>query len=301
MTRLSEALPWPCTQPQSFLGGMVLSLWPALVPSETWPAGRLRHGQKDYTHFVGFDLTKPSGLTAEAAQLARGSGPATVQARSCRILQPAARLDCLGFERIEGPAALAALPQFPDRRRGLAGEARPSESTRKSDEPYNAEQAQNCGQATCSPQHKPEQRAQNLAAVERIDRQDIEDQQAKVNSQYRFDQSVDVWHQVPPAKRPAQQVDGTQYEQQRHNHQRAGRDTPERCVGPRRRGLCRPRRPAATARFDRPVLPLAAGHRVAELMHGHNHEQGEVFECVPGNRGITAGAPLNLERRHIRS
>src|SRR5580700_9082721 len=159
------------------------------------------------------------GHAAGSNPLAEGMQSATVQTPGCGEPGAAVGTDALSLEGIEGLTALAALPEVSHWWCGVAAgtgkavaawqlrqtreEARVLPSTpaihqhedsensipnrlriyRQNDEPGHADEAEDGGdhETAGASEHKPKQRTQNLAAIERIDRQDVEDQQAEVD------------------------------------------------------------------------------------------------------------------------
>jgi len=91
-----------------------------------------------------------------------------------------------------------------------------------------------CEQAPRASHHEPEQRPKDLAAVERIHRQQVEDQDDDVDRQDRDEQSVRVRKRLsPPENRPAGPPRSETARARRSPM--TSRDAPERGPGPLRR------------------------------------------------------------------
>jgi hypothetical protein len=171
--------------------------------------------------------------------LAHGICRSAFEAPGHRKLSCTERAGCLSQEAVEWLPATPALPVFPDRRCGLAARAgksfvarqlcetrqglrvsQPAPAIQKHegsqrpkpdrthpdsehDEPGHAQEADAGGyhQAAGASEHKPKQRAKNLAAVQRVDWQHVEYQETQVDEFGRLQQSINIG--MLPAERPA--------------------------------------------------------------------------------------------------
>ncbi len=85
---------------------------------------------------------------------------------------------------------------------------------------------------------------------------------------------------------------------ERHIHQRAGHDTPQRSAGPLRRVHIRhsTQRPQHDPICRSPYL--AASQRVPELMQQHNGKQRQVLQRIPDQRVVSAFAAADFDDGH---
>src|SRR5260221_9837109 len=79
---------------------------------------------------------------------------------------------------------------------------------------------------TRAPEHKPKQGAKNLAAIERIDRQNVEDQQTDIDIKNSVNQSPQVGDCRIPAQQEAHAPDAHDDWGEHYVHQRPSSDAP---------------------------------------------------------------------------
>jgi len=162
---------------------------------------------------------------------------------------------------------------------------------RESDEPRTADEPDNRGhhEAAGASEHKPEQGTKDLAAVQGVDRQHVENEQAKIDVPDAAQQHVQVGRCYPPCGRSAEPADHGQDRQQRHIYQWPCGDTPECSARPRWRIDIR--HPAERPQHDlvRSSANLAAGQCMAELMQKDDQKEREILQYVPADGGITSG------------
>ena len=91
------------------------------------------------------------------------------------------------------------------------------------------------GQAPGASEQEPQQRAQDLAAVQGVDRQKVEDQQPEVDGHDRAQQAQHIRRRIKDPRESYQRAEQKQHGDQDHVHERSGRDTPEGRSRPLRR------------------------------------------------------------------
>ena len=135
------------------------------------------------------------------------------------------------------PAGAGAIENAAGERIGEhAGHYRYTIGQRRGRQSGHADEADQSGhqQTARAAEHEPQQRAQDLPAVERVDRQHVEEQQAAVDvGDGRASASASGAER--PAQRPAEPVEPDQDRHQRDVHERSGRDAPQGRAGPLRR------------------------------------------------------------------
>ena len=155
-------------------------------------------------------------------------------------------------------------------------------------------------QAARPAQRIPQQRPQDLPAIQRINGQQIKDQQSQIHEPDGPQQPVEVGHgrRPSPAEISVHPPDRGQRRQQRHIHQRPGSNAPQRGPGTRRRihirhSAQRPQHDLVSASAH-----LPASQRVSILMQQHDQEQRQILQHVPGKRPILSRPALDLHHRH---
>ena len=112
-------------------------------------------------------------------------------------------------------------------------------------------------QAARASKDKPEERLENLPAIQRIDRQHVEDQQGPVDDADRLNKGIGVGHRLCPARGAAQPPEHAQHRAPAPHSPAA----PPRCSTASRRAAAaaphKPLRPAARARSGSPARPPA--------------------------------------------
>jgi len=144
------------------------------------------------------------------------------------------------------------------------------------------------------PDKEPQNRAQNLPAVERIERHDVEDQQEGVDNPHHAEVFRRVRRQMHER---GQVIESKRYRDQNHIHQRPGRDRPER----RTRALRRLDKGDAAQRPEKNFVRFAShrarGQGVAEFVHQHDGENRQQLDEVPDFGVIIRLAILELLER----
>jgi hypothetical protein len=107
-------------------------------------------------------------------------------------------------ETKQRPRLLQSAPAIHQNERGQNSEPHGLHSQREDDEPSHTEETDDRGrhQTASAAHYKPKQGPKNLAAIERINREHIEDQQAQVNQRDGSQQQEDVWHLLRQSERP---------------------------------------------------------------------------------------------------
>src|SRR5579871_5915869 len=149
-------------------------------------------------------------------------------------------------------------------------------------------------QASRAPQDKPEKGAKNLTTVQGIDRENVEDEQADINSEDGTDQFVNVRQGIHPSCISPEDEDRIENWSEGYVYERAGSDTPQGCSRARRRiDICHTtQRP----QHDSVGLPtnLAACQGVTKFMQQHNQKEAQILDYIPGNGGIAASSALDF-------
>src|SRR6185312_6280951 len=151
-------------------------------------------------------------------------------------------------------------------------------------------------QAASAAEGEPEQGAEDLAAIERVDGEEVEDEQAQVD----VEQGMDEGERVGMGEHPERGGAGVPGEPQEGGEgdvdQGAGGKAPEGGAGARGRvhegdAAQGPENDVVGVAAD-----LAAGEGVSELVQGDDEEEGEVLGDVPAERGVGAGTALDLDQ-----
>ena len=120
--------------------------------------------------------------------------------------------------------------------------------------------------AASAPHEKPQQGAKDLAAIERIDGQNVEDEQDDVDQQNPLEQVIGVGIGKRPSQRASRKIGGAENGQKSHVDQRPCGKAPQGGAGSLRRidecdAAQRPEHDAVDRSTD-----LAASQGVAELV-----------------------------------
>ena len=254
------------------------------------------------------------------------AGLTTVQAGCFLEAGRALRTDAAGLEGVELGLTLVATPEGADGRRGPAAgtgeplaagnlfklaqgacgleavpaieacvggdEAGPNGLFKECehDEPGDSEEAQKRSdqQAARAAERKPEQGAKNLAAVEGVDGENVENQQNDVCEEDRKNQLVSIWIRFPPIER----IDGFpcdgQGNSQRNVHKRSCGDAPQGCAGALRGIDIGDAAERPEHDFIRGSTDGAAGKSMTKLVQQDDHEERQVFEGIPDDGAVLA-------------
>lgn len=149
-------------------------------------------------------------------------------------------------------------------------------------------------QAAGASEDEPEQRAEDLATVEGVNRHDVEDEKADVDDVKRSDEHINVRSGKIHSGGPAELEGHEQNRSQNQIYERPGRDAPESSA----RTWWRihvgdaPKRPQNNLVSYASYLPT--GERVAELVKRDDQEETEVLKDIPCDRRINPVAAVNL-------
>ena len=137
-----------------------------------------------------------------------------------------------------------------------------------------------------------------MAAVERIDGQNVEGKQDAVDPQNTREELIGVGHGVRPSERPGAHESRSEERHERHVHQGPGGKAPE-CGGGAlgRVDICdAAQRPEHNAVYGSP--DLAAGQGVAKLVQKHDGKERKVLEGAPNQRGVPPLATADFDDRY---
>lgn len=148
-------------------------------------------------------------------------------------------------------------------------------------------------QTSRSSEHKPEQGAKYLTAVEGINGEQVEGQQDEIDDPDGMQQGMKV--ALGASDGPAQRV---QDRNQRYIDQWPGGDTPQSCARPRRRIDVSHAAEWPQDDLIRGTSYLPASQGVAELVKQHDTEERQVLEYIPSLRGVASFAVAELESGH---
>ena len=118
------------------------------------------------------------------------------------------------------PCLLQAAPAIEEHEYCNCGEPHVADPKCEPDKANHSHKSQNGGdeQATCSSKNEPQQAAKDLAAVERVDRQHVEDKKTDVDAQDGANEPVFVRHRDRQIRRSRKHVKSEQDWRQRHIH-----------------------------------------------------------------------------------
>jgi len=131
------------------------------------------------------------------------------------------------------------------------------------------------------PDKKPQQRPNNLPAIQRINRQHIENQYDEIRDPNRPQKFVPIRMRVRPMQEMTAQPKSGQHYDQRHVHQRSRRDAPQHRAWALRR--CHVSHAAQRPEHDkiRFSADLPASQRMSKFVHEHNYKQGNENQNRP--------------------
>lgn len=133
---------------------------------------------------------------------------------------------------------------------------------------------------------EPKQGAKDLAAIEWIDGQHIEDQQPEIDGSNHTDEVTEIRPLQMPSSADGEQVEKENRRYERDIDQRSRRDAPElRASAERRMDVCRAAERPENDLFGL-TARLAASEGVAKLMGEDDRKQREVFGDRPNRRRV---------------
>ena len=160
---------------------------------------------------------------------------------------------------------------------------------RESYESQHANQAQNGRnhEAASSSQNKPEERSQNLTAVERVDRKEIENQQSEIDVEDCLQKPKEIVLAGRQARNAAGPDDNPQYGKKHNVDEGTRGDAPERGAWTWRRINIGD--PAHGPKHDavRNAANLAAGQGMAEFVNQYDKKQAQILGDIPRDGGIS--------------
>ena len=149
-------------------------------------------------------------------------------------------------------------------------------------------------QAARFAQHEPQQGAQDLAAVEGIDGQDVEYEQTDIDLQESPQDVVSIRVGVGPAQRIRGIDKADEDRRQGHVDQRARGNAPQRGAGALGRVNIGHAAEGPQQDVVRGAAHLAAGHGMAKLMREHDGEERQVFQDIPEDGAVSAARALDF-------
>lgn len=148
-------------------------------------------------------------------------------------------------------------------------------------------------QAARAAEFEPEEGAEELPAVERVNRQHVEDEQHDIDDENLREKIRELWPRLRPPLCARQPKHAPEHGEEDHIYQRPGRDGPGFRPWARRDFGKSDAAEGPEDDLARLAADLARGQRVAELVHEHDDEQRDVFSDVPGERRVGGAAQAN--------
>ncbi len=141
-------------------------------------------------------------------------------------------------------------------------------------------------QASTASDHEPEQRLQDLSAIQRINRHQIENEQHEIDDRDREQEVREVGLRLRQAGRLRNDNGQDRDRRQNHVDERSGRNAPEQ--GSRSSGRLNVGNAAQRPKHDAIGLPadLSASQGMSELMQKHDAKQCQVLDDVPRHRMV---------------
>ena len=169
---------------------------------------------------------------------------------------------------------------------------------REGDQSTHADKADDGGdlQAARATEHKPEERLEDLAAVQRINWQQVENEQTEIDIADHADEFIGVWKRRIPTSRSSGEPDPEENRKKNHVDERAGGDAPKGCARAWRWFDV-----GYTAEWPEDDLVglttyLTTGEGVPHFVEEDDAEESDIFQSIPRDSGIAVLPLVDLDQ-----